>query len=58
MLPNRPKINQNFDQFSLSILDGFGVVLGPQLGVIFDQISLLLHVPANIQNFDADLRKS
>ena len=34
-----PKINQNFDQFSVSILDRFWVVLGPQLGVIFDQIS-------------------
>ena len=26
--------------------------------VIFDHISLLLHVLANIQNFDADLRES
>ena len=26
--------------------------------VIFDHISLLLHVRANIQNFDADLRES
>ena len=34
-----PKINQNFNQFSVSILDRFGVVLGPQLGVIFGQIS-------------------
>ena len=31
----RSKIDQNFDQFSVSILDRFGVVLGPQLGVIF-----------------------
>ena len=33
------KFDQNFDQFSLSILDRFGVVLGRQLGVIFGQIS-------------------
>ena len=36
---NQSKIDQNFDRFSVSVLDRFGVVLGPQLGVIFGQIS-------------------
>ena len=35
----RSKIDLKFDQFSVSILDRFGVVLGSQLGVIFGQIS-------------------
>ena len=34
-LKNRSKIDVKFDQFSVSILDRFEVVLGPQLGVIF-----------------------
>ena len=33
------KIDQHFDRFLMSILDQFRVVLGAQLGVIFDQIS-------------------
>ena len=37
------------DKYTFLSVDGF---------IIFDHISLLLHVLANIQNFDADLRKS
>ena len=37
------------EKYTFWSVDGF---------VIFDHISLLLHLLANIQNFDADLRKS
>ena len=51
---NQSKIALNFDKFSVSILDRFGVVLERQLGVIFGLFGAQVR-PSSVQNASGKL---